>query len=276
MVPFPADTAFVRIRHGDDILAERAVSANAPQVTLLAPNGGETLTAPLDISWTSSDADGDLLTYMVQYSADAGQTWRVLGATLVESTLRLESLTNLPGSDQVLFRVIAGDGVNTAQDVSDAVSTVPNGAPFAAIYAPADGAVVPQGALVVLEGNATDWEDGIIPSTALSWQSDLDGLLGEGPELHVRDLSLGTHRITLTATDSDGVIGERTVTLTITFEGARELPSDEEIQQAVTILTTGSSDDDGGGPLLLIIGVVVAAAVVLAGAGWYARKRLLR
>ena len=276
LVPFPADTAFVRVRHGDDILAERAVSANAPQVTLLAPNGGETLAAPLDISWTASDADGDLLSYMMQYSADAGQTWQVLGASLFESTLRLDSLSHLPGSDEALFRVIAGDGVNTGQDVSDAVSNVPNGPPFAAIYAPADGAAFPQGALVILEGNATDREDGAITGSALSWKSDLDGQLGAGPERHVRDRSLGTHRITLSATDSDGSTGERTVTLDITSEGARELPSDEEMQRAVALLTNGLEDDGGGGSLLLIIGGAVAAAIVLAGVGWYARSRRLR
>ena len=275
LLPFPANTAFVRVRHEGDILAERAVSDNAPQVTLLAPNGGETLAAPLEISWTASDADGDLLSYIVQYSADAGATWRVLATGLFESPLRLDSLGNLPGSDQALFRVIAGDGVNTGQDDSDAVSSVPNGAPFAAIYAPADGAVVPQGALVVLEGNATDWEDGVVADSGLSWESDVDGALGAGPELHLRDLSLGTHRITLSATDSDGVTGERTVTLTITSEGARERPSAEELEQAVAILRTGLSDDDGW-PLLPIIGAVAAAGVALIGAGWYARRRWLR
>ena len=92
----------------------------------------------------------------------------------------------------------------------------------------------------------------------------------------MRDLSLGTHRITLSATDSDGSTGERTVTLDITSEGARELPSDEEMQRAVALLTNGLEDDGGGGSLLLIIGGAVAAAIVLAGVGWYARSRRLR
>ena len=91
----------------------------------------------------------------------------------------------------------------------------------------------------------------------------------------MRDLSLGTHRITLRATDSDGVTGERTVSLTVTSEGARERPSAEEMEQAADILRTGLSDD-GGWPLLPLIGGVVAAVFVLAVAGWYAGRRWLR
>lgn len=66
------------------------------------------------------------------------------------------------------------------------------------------------------------------------------------------------------------------MTLDITSEGARELPSDEEMQRAVALLTNGLEDDGGGFPLLGVIGGAVAAASALAGVGWYARRRWLR
>jgi hypothetical protein len=58
--------------------------------------------------------------------------------------------------------------------------------------------------LLVLQGTATDLEDGGLPDGALHWSSDVQGSLGDGPSLPLVALMPGPHVITLTALDSHG------------------------------------------------------------------------
>ena len=92
----PEGTARVILVAGRTILAERVASASAPVVEIIAPSGGGGLTAPLDIEWQASDADGDELQFTLLYSADDGETSRVLGTGLSETGVRLPTLDMLP------------------------------------------------------------------------------------------------------------------------------------------------------------------------------------
>ncbi len=74
-VPWANGTARVAILYNGVEVAGRDVSANAPVVHVIYPNGGENLTGPqVTVQWSGSDADGDSLVYAIQYSADAGGT----------------------------------------------------------------------------------------------------------------------------------------------------------------------------------------------------------
>jgi len=81
-----------------------------------------------------------------------------------------------------------------------------NKAPTASITTPASGMVYAEGSAVMLQGSATDTEDGTLNGNSLSWSSNRDGDLGTG-ETVTAMLSVGDHVITLTATDSQGVRG---------------------------------------------------------------------
>jgi hypothetical protein len=204
-VPWVEGTRVVAILRGEEELARRAVSAHAPQVELIAPNGGEVLDGDtFAVTWSASDQDGDDLVFSLDYSTDGGATWTPLGAEATGTTVTLDA-DAVPGSDEGLFRVIASDGVNTAVDTSDAVFSVPNKAPQVQIVSPADGAIFVPGQSIGLEGMAVDLEGGTLTGSALVWRSDVAGVLGSGELLHVTDLELGTHRVTLTATDADGL-----------------------------------------------------------------------
>ena len=109
----------------------------------------------------------------------------------------------LAGSSVGLLRVIATDGLNTAQDDSDGTFVVPTKPPAVEILTPLDGTAYVVGDVTVLEGSAYDPEDEILDESALAWTSSLDGGLGTG-SIVLASLSPGQHIITLTATDSDG------------------------------------------------------------------------
>ncbi|NOX61829.1 MAG: hypothetical protein GXP42_07770, partial [Chloroflexi bacterium] len=148
----------------------------------------------------------------VQYSIDGGQTWRTLLVDWPQTSAVID-LTELPGSTQALFRVIAGDGVWIASDESDGDVSVPFKAPVASIVAPFSGAFLAEDQNLLLRGEAWDPETPSPPDAAFQWRSDRDGALGEGRSLLLSSLSTGMHIITLTVTDDQGLSGSASITL---------------------------------------------------------------
>lgn len=51
----------------------------APKLALASPLGGEVWKGSQTLKWSAQDPDADTLTYEVQYSADGGRTWKVVG-----------------------------------------------------------------------------------------------------------------------------------------------------------------------------------------------------
>jgi len=87
-------------------------------------------------------------------------------------------------------------------------------APTAAITAPATDSTYDKGDSVTFTGTADDILDGDI-SADLSWSSSLDGALGTGATFATSSLSGGTHTITASITDSDGLQDSTTIRLTV-------------------------------------------------------------
>ncbi|MBM4467084.1 MAG: CSLREA domain-containing protein [Chloroflexi bacterium] len=212
-LPYPAETARVALLHGETVLDERAASANAPEISLMSPSGGEVWDGIQTVIWEASDADGDDLTFGVFYSDDGGETWMPVATDLTETSYRLDT-TSLPGGGEVRIRVLASDGFHTIS-ADSAPFFVPTKAPDVVITAPSEGALVPPERALYLDGSAYDAEDGPLSDAALSWWSDRDGLLGRGAPLIVPGLTLspGWHTITLRAADSDSHIGSASVNL---------------------------------------------------------------
>ncbi|MFH0902765.1 MAG: carboxypeptidase regulatory-like domain-containing protein, partial [Pseudomonadota bacterium] len=75
-------------------------------------------------------------------------------------------------------------------------------------------------ASVVENNDAADPEDGSLAGSALIWESDVDGPLGTGSTLEVRNLSLCRHRIWLAATDSAGQQGRTWVEIEVVNDAA--------------------------------------------------------
>ena len=214
MLPYPPGVARIVLKKGPTELASRSVSAHAPVVNVLSPNGGEVwaTSGTYTVTWSASDADGDPLTYRVLYSPD-GTNWMPVGSAITETQLAVNA-AELAGGSGAKVRVLTTDGVNTSADESDAPFTVGRKGPQAFILSPEGDGIIKPGTPLLLQGYAYDLEDGTLGESALRWTSSQDGDLGTGSQVLV-SLSPGQHVITLTATDSDG----NTATATINVFG---------------------------------------------------------
>lgn len=214
-VPWQSGTTKIAIVYQGQEVASRPVSAHAPQVQMIWPNGGENLTgSPVIVQWSGSDPDGDPVLYSVQYSPDAGNSWQTL---ITDYTLPwyLADLSVLPGSTQALFRVIASDGVNTSQAQSAGVFTVYNKGPLPLITSPGANACVTAGQQVMLTAEAYDFQDGPLPGSQLAWSADFQADLGTGRQLSVNFVPVGNHQVTLRATNSAGLTATANVAFTV-------------------------------------------------------------
>ncbi|KAF5436918.1 Serine protease, subtilase family [Candidatus Methanophagaceae archaeon] len=208
-VPYNLSTARIVLKHNSTELANRTVSVYAPNVTVECPNGGENLNkvAYYDIEWKASDRDpGDVhkLHYIVEYSPDNGNTWRGIAHDLEETNEYPCDTSCLPGSTEGLIRVTASDGVNSGRDISDGTFIVPEKGPEVSISNPTNGTLVPEGSNISFSGAGNDLEGGELDDSVLTWRSNINGELGIGKELQIRNLTRGVHTITLRGEDRDG------------------------------------------------------------------------
>jgi hypothetical protein len=107
-----------------------------------------------------------------------------------------------------------------------------NTAPTVTITAPVNGTSVTSGTSVTFSGTAVDVEDGTI-SGSLTWTSSINGIIGSGASFSTSTLSVGTHTITASVTDTGGLPGSASITLTVTSIGG---------PTTVTFYSVGSQD----------------------------------
>lgn len=217
LVPYVTGTTRIELVYSSTVmLGARVAGSRPPTVAFIHPQGGESLTGTVAITWTASDADGDKLGFAILYSRDNGQTWQALETDLSSTTLQLDT-TTLSGSDQARLRIIATDGINTGQATSSAFN-VARKAPQPTILWPEAGEQYPVTSMQ-LRGAAWDEEDGDLPGTVITWTDSISGVLGTGGSLYVSSLAQGVHTITLTARDGDGMTGAHEVRI---FVGWRQ------------------------------------------------------
>jgi hypothetical protein len=131
--PAPASVAII---FEGGTAASRRKSANPPSVHIVAPRAGDPRRGPLDVTWNGSDADGDVLSYSLFFSADNGLTWEPLLMDSKATSLRLDSAL-LGNAPDARLRLVASDGFDSAKD--EVVFGLDN-APAVLALAPADGA----------------------------------------------------------------------------------------------------------------------------------------
>ena len=278
-VPDAPDYASVRVTRRSApglpaAVAEAQRSASDPTVSVTSPAAGSTVSGEfLEIAWRGSDADADQLSYVVQYSADGGDSYETLAADYRSMSLSVPR-EHVAGSWTARVRVLVSDGTRSTAARS-ALFTVANNTPRVSIARPGDGAVYGGLAPLVLEASARDSEDGLLEASALSWSSSIDGPLGTGTRLtvHTGDLTEGAHTLTVTATDNSNATASATIAVTVTDANEAPAPADDIAHAPVGATVRGdvlANDTDPEGdinPASLAVAVPAAAGQARARGG---------
>ena len=201
----------VRVADGVE-LGRKSISTHPPvvsNVTLQATASAATTSLPL--TWSASDADGDLLAYDVYYSLDGGATLLPLQLSLAQPSTTV-SIESLPGGTAI-FRVVATDGANTAF-ADSAPFVMPQRAPAVRIDSPANGATIRFGQPLNFLGYALDPQDGPLGDDSLTWRIG-DDIVATGEIYEAMLLPVGVHQVTLTAVNSAGITASTTITVTV-------------------------------------------------------------
>jgi hypothetical protein len=212
-IPFNPETRQILIKLGQETHAI-PISSNDPEIKVIYPNGGESLSGVVTIQWEASDADQDSLSYDVLYSKDNGSNWSVLALNLTTPSY-VWNTDESPGSDSALIKVIVTDGANSSYDESDSFFSITSKDPKARILSPESDTAFYLNKIVTFEGNGYDLEDGPIQDSLFKWISSIDGFLGNGSIITADSLSAGIHQIDLVVEDSDGNQDLSTITISI-------------------------------------------------------------
>ena len=178
----------------------------APTVSITGPSNGTTVTEGTSVTFTGTandSEDGDLSS-SIAWSSDLDGA---LGSGASVSTSALSV-----GTHTITAAVTDSGGLSGSDVVS--VTVEANTAPTVSISAPSNGTTATEGTSVTFTGTANDSEDGDL-SSSIAWSSDLDGTLGSGASVSTSALSVGTHTITASVTDSGGLSGSDVVSVTI-------------------------------------------------------------
>jgi hypothetical protein len=208
----------------DAFRAVEMVSPNVPPTLVVhAPTEGATL-SPKGLTFHATVTDPD-----TKLAPNVKVQWISLGhGVLCEGTTCASGPLAL--GDHTLF-VTALDPFDGAT-ISVVHFRVANTAPTASITMPGDGASFFDGQLIGFRGTASD-PDELIPTSQLSWSSNISGALGTGSDL-LTTLPAGAHVITLSATDQFGAVGTDTITINVTAGSGA--PSAQILQPANNLL----------------------------------------
>jgi hypothetical protein len=228
----PGLAKIVWLRDGQ-VLANRQVSANPPSVVITSPTPGQTWDGIRTVQWVGQDLDGDILTYLIQYSPDDRQSWVLLEADLSRTHYDLNA-NDVPGGERFWFRVVATDGMHTTSAEVGPI-LMPKKAPRISIDLPLEASTFPTDSPLDFEASGYDLEDGALQDSAFTWSSDRSGSLGAGARLQVPRLPAGTHRVTLAARDTDGQSAQATVTIHIGDTGANSEVRASLVSQSVRV-----------------------------------------
>ena len=228
------ETAVVRGMGRRVSLAKSACGNSAPSAAILEPALGASPPWGTAVRFVSRARDTEDASFPPERLVWASNRDGHIGNGLEVTFSRLS-----PGPHTITFAATDSGGRTARSSVAITIGNNPPNMPR--LVQPRTGDVAVEGDLVTFRGSATDREQGELPDSALSWSSDRDGVLGTGALLRGR-LSVGTHRIFLTATDRQGATSRNSVTMTVRTRLAGN------VAPRVTIVSprdwTGAADTD--------------------------------
>lgn len=125
-IPFEENYSSFVVRRNNILKDIKNVSSGTPVINLTSALGERVFSnEKINVTWSSSDNDGDYLVYAVLISADNGTTYNALDYDLNTSSYLINSL-DLVDSSQYLIKVLASDGINTNYTVTNSTFEVDN------------------------------------------------------------------------------------------------------------------------------------------------------
>ncbi len=99
-----------------------------PGVRVIYPNGGETVSGTVNVTWEATDSDNDTLTVKLYSSDDSGSAWtQITGADSMNDGSENWDTTTVSDSNNYRMKVIATDTLESADsDISNNDFTVEN------------------------------------------------------------------------------------------------------------------------------------------------------
>ncbi|MEE8522829.1 MAG: zinc-dependent metalloprotease family protein, partial [Thermoanaerobaculia bacterium] len=238
LLPSYARTMNFRLTARDNRSGGGGVNDDSTTVTASSVGGPFLVTAPntaltwsvgtsQSVTWNVAGTDLSPISCSavdILLSTDGGTTYSVTLASGVPNS-GSRSIT-VPAAATTSARVKVQCVGNIFFDISNANFTIDgtSGAPPAVtITAPADSSSSEVGESVTFTGSAIDPEDGDLAAN-LSWTSSIDGSIGSGASFDTTALSLGSHTITASVTDSDSLSGSDVISISVTPMGGGNGP----------------------------------------------------
>ncbi len=202
---------------------------NAPQVTITAPTNGASFAQGTSINFAGSASDTEDGNLTANLGWTSSRDGNIGSGGSFSSTLTV-------GVHTITAAVTDSGGLAGSAAVTVTVTAPGNNPPTVNITSPTNGANFSEGSTISFSGSATDTEDGNL-TASLTWTSSRDGNLGSGGSFS-RVLTVGSHTITAAVTDSGGLAGSASVSVTVTGScGAGGL--NENFESGIGSWTTG-------------------------------------
>jgi hypothetical protein len=155
-------------------------------------------------------------------------------------------------SGNPIVLIFTGSGRRTAEALDGEPAGAPllhveyslsgNASPSVSISAPSNNAAFDAGTPIAFNGSASDPEDGDLTS-AITWTSSLDGVIGAGGSFSRDDLSVGLHQLTASVVDSESAPAQSVRQFSV-FDATNQ------VLAAGNVGTCEAEDDEATGALL--------------------------
>ncbi|MGC6426907.1 MAG: sulfatase-like hydrolase/transferase [Akkermansiaceae bacterium] len=205
---FPSSSFSIDSISVDDSLIITGTPNTDPVVTITTPADDSNVLpeASVTLTGTVTDSeDGDLSSSITWSSNIDG----ILG---FGASITTSSLSN--GVHTITASATDSGSASGSDTISLDVSTPNNFPPTVTITAPANASTVTTGTPTVFTATGSDTEDGDV-SSSIVWTSNQSGVLGTGGSISVSNLAVGPHTITATASDSEGLSGNATLSVNV-------------------------------------------------------------
>jgi subtilisin family serine protease len=224
-----------------------------PTVLITSPASGSSFTTGTNVTFTATASD----TQDGTLSSSVNWTSSLQGAIGTGASISTSSLAI--GTHTITASATDTGKLTGSNSIEVTVTALPT-APSVAISSPGSNSSFVSGTSITFTGTATDTTDGSLAS-ALQWTSSSQGVIGSGASFSTSSLTVGTHTITASATDSNALTGSASIQVTIAATAA---PSNVAHVSAIGYSTSGGRD--GKKDLVISVSVVTQSGAPVAAA----------